>query len=86
MIFYKYSFLYSLEVILTSRNKFQIPYTGSSMNPARSFGIAPFAVNAWENHWVCIYNIDFLLKYEHIFPFLFYIICYDLRSIYRFIG
>jgi len=37
---------------ITTCHLFAIPYTGSSMNPARSFGIAPFANNAWENHWV----------------------------------
>jgi glycerol uptake facilitator-like aquaporin len=32
---------------------FQIPFTGSSMNPARTFGPAVI-LNAWENHWVSV--------------------------------
>jgi len=32
-------------------NHFQGPYTGCSMNPARTFAPA-FWNDAWENHWV----------------------------------
>lgn len=29
-----------------------IPFTGASMNPARTFGTAAIH-NNWDNHWVC---------------------------------
>lgn len=39
-------------VAVTGCSHTQVPYTGASMNPARSFG--PAAVTwSWENHWVC---------------------------------
>lgn len=36
-----------------------LDYTGSSMNPARTFGSAVIS-NHWDNHWVCRIQHNFL--------------------------
>merc|ERR1711893_2679 len=37
---------------ITTCHLFAVPFTGSSMNPARSLGSAAYAENGFANHWV----------------------------------
>lgn len=61
-------------------SSFQIPFTGCSMNPARSFGPALF-MNSWNHHWVRYTSI---LIFAFIFWFLDLMIFWHLFIVRQF--